>query len=97
MTRPTAIAAVATPLPVAAATCALGCAALTWRQIGFWQDSETLFRHIIATLGTDPYRADIYRRLYAKGSAAVRSTGGNNASQAARPRVSGSQRPRAIP
>lgn len=33
--------------PVAGAVLA-GCAALTWRQLGFWQDSETLFRHALA-------------------------------------------------
>ena len=33
--------------PVAGAVL-VGCAALTWRQLGFWQDSETLFRHALA-------------------------------------------------
>jgi hypothetical protein len=28
-----------------------------------WKDSERLFRYVIATLGEDPYRADLYWRL----------------------------------
>ena len=29
----------------------LGLAGLTWRQIGFWRDQETLFRHALAVTG----------------------------------------------
>src|SRR5207247_1898220 len=38
-------------------------AGLSARQIGIWRNSSTLFNHIIAELGSDPYRADIYWRL----------------------------------
>jgi hypothetical protein len=31
-----------------AACCAVACAALTWRQIGFWRDTETLFSRAVA-------------------------------------------------
>ena len=34
-------------VPLAAATC-LACAALTWIQVGYWRNSETLFRHALA-------------------------------------------------
>jgi tetratricopeptide (TPR) repeat protein len=33
--------------PLAAAAC-MACAALTWVQIGYWRNSETLFRHALA-------------------------------------------------
>ena len=33
-------------VPLAAAVC-LACAALTWVQVGYWRDSETLFRHAL--------------------------------------------------
>jgi tetratricopeptide (TPR) repeat protein len=36
---------------------------MTIPQIRVWHDSESLFRHTLATLGDDPYRAIIYRRL----------------------------------
>jgi protein O-mannosyl-transferase len=39
------------------------CAVLSVRQAGVWRNSETLFRHMITTLGNDPYRADILWRL----------------------------------
>jgi Flp pilus assembly protein TadD len=32
-------------------------------QVQIWSSSETLFRHMLATLGTDPYRYDILTRL----------------------------------
>ena len=34
-------------VPLAAAAC-LACAALTWIQVGYWRNSETLFRHALA-------------------------------------------------
>ncbi|HJX62569.1 MAG TPA: tetratricopeptide repeat protein [Polyangia bacterium] len=37
--------------------------AMTIRQTRVWHDSETLFRHTIASLGDDPYRAIMYQRL----------------------------------
>lgn len=33
------------------------------KQIKVWNNSESLFKHMIATLGEDPYREDIYQRL----------------------------------
>jgi protein O-mannosyl-transferase len=33
-------------VPLAAAAC-LACAALTWMQVGYWRNSETLFRHAL--------------------------------------------------
>jgi tetratricopeptide (TPR) repeat protein len=39
------------------------CAAATAMQQATWMNSETLFRHMLAELGDDPYRADIHRRL----------------------------------
>jgi len=47
---------------VAAAALALGGAASA-AQIPIWRDSETLFRYVLAELGSDPYRADILTRL----------------------------------
>ena len=38
-------------------------AGLSARQIGIWRNSLTLFEYMIARLGNDPYRADIYWRL----------------------------------
>jgi len=38
-------------------------AGLSARQIGIWRNSLTLFEYMIARLGKDPYRADIYWRL----------------------------------
>jgi protein O-mannosyl-transferase len=38
-------------LPGAAAIAVISCAVLTRRQIGWWQDSGTLFRHVIAATG----------------------------------------------
>lgn len=38
-------------------------AALSVRQAMVWRNSETLFRHMIQSLGNDPYRADILWRL----------------------------------
>jgi tetratricopeptide (TPR) repeat protein len=35
-------------LAAAAAVALLACGALTWRQVGVWSDTETLFRHAIA-------------------------------------------------
>ena len=40
-----------------------GCAALSAAQVKVWRNSEALFRHTIATLGSDPYRADLHWRL----------------------------------
>jgi tetratricopeptide (TPR) repeat protein len=56
------------PLKRRVATLAAGlataaCAGLSVAQIGNWQDSVTLFKHVIRELGADPYRADIYWRL----------------------------------
>lgn len=34
-------------IPLAAAAC-LACAAITWVQVGYWRNSETLFRHALA-------------------------------------------------
>lgn len=39
------------------------CCRASAAQVGIWRDSETLFRHMLAELGPDPYRADILRRL----------------------------------
>lgn len=36
------------PLVVATAAALLACAILTWIQLGFWSDGETLFRHALA-------------------------------------------------
>jgi Flp pilus assembly protein TadD len=36
---------------------------LTLQQTRVWTNSKTLFTHVIKTLGNDPYRSDIYRRL----------------------------------
>jgi protein O-mannosyl-transferase len=36
---------------------------LTRAQVRVWRDSESLFKHMIATLGNDPYRAIIHRKL----------------------------------
>lgn len=36
------------PILAAAGLLLLGCAGLTWKQLGFWQDSGTLFRHAVA-------------------------------------------------
>lgn len=36
---------------------------LSFNQIKIWHNSEALFSHTIETLGNDPYRQDIYRRL----------------------------------
>ena len=41
----------------------LGLGWLSVRQVRIWRDSETLFRHMIITLGNDPYRQDIHWRL----------------------------------
>src|SRR5437867_2953109 len=38
-------------------------AGLSVRQIGIWRNSLTLFENMMARLGNDPYRADIYWRL----------------------------------
>jgi protein O-mannosyl-transferase len=38
-------------------------AAMSIRQIPTWRNSESLFEGILARLGNDPYRADIYCRL----------------------------------
>jgi hypothetical protein len=38
-------------------------AAMAIPQTRVWHDSETLFRHTIASLGNDPYRAIMHRRL----------------------------------
>jgi len=38
-------------------------AGLSVRQIGIWRNSLTLFEYMMARLGNDPYRADIYWRL----------------------------------
>jgi Tfp pilus assembly protein PilF len=46
---------------VAALTVCL--AVLSFRQVRIWQNSVTLFQGVIARLGDDPYRADIYWRL----------------------------------
>jgi len=46
----------------AAAALALASAASA-AQIRIWRDSETLFRYVLAELGSDPYRADILVRL----------------------------------
>jgi tetratricopeptide (TPR) repeat protein len=54
--HPLALLAVPVALLVAAA-------ALTNRQVRVWTDSESLFRHMLAELGTDPYRWDIHLRL----------------------------------
>jgi Flp pilus assembly protein TadD len=49
---------------VAAAAAALAaCAVASAAQVGVWRDSETLFRYVLARLGTDPYRYDILTRL----------------------------------
>jgi Flp pilus assembly protein TadD len=32
-------------------------------QVGVWRNSETLFRHVLAEIGPDPYRYDILTRL----------------------------------
>ena len=37
--------------------------ALSARQVGIWQNSETLLRYQLARLGDDPYRFDIHWRL----------------------------------
>lgn len=34
--------------PLLCAMVVIGCMALTWRQVGYWHDSETLFRHALA-------------------------------------------------
>jgi tetratricopeptide (TPR) repeat protein len=39
------------------------CARASSAQVGIWRDNETLFRTMLARLGSDPYRADILRRL----------------------------------
>jgi len=36
---------------------------VSFNQIKIWNNSETLFSHMIKTLGNDPYRQDIYCRL----------------------------------
>lgn len=36
---------------------------LSYKQTMVWRTSETLFSHMIETLGDDPYRADVYLRL----------------------------------
>ena len=36
---------------------------LSFRQTKVWNNSVTLFEHMIKTLGDDPYRSDIHRRL----------------------------------
>ena len=41
----------------------LSLATLARAEVEFWRDGESLFHHIISTLGDDPYRADIYPRL----------------------------------
>ncbi len=46
-----------------AAAATLLLSVLAHRQTGIWQNSVVLFEHIIAKLGDDPYRADIYWRL----------------------------------
>lgn len=54
--RPLALLAVPAALLIAAA-------ALTSRQVRVWTNSETLFRHMLAEFGPDPYRWDIHLRL----------------------------------
>src|SRR5262249_16549954 len=49
-------------LVVAGAVVAM-CAVLSARQTRVWRNSETLFRHMVSTLGHDPYRAEILWRL----------------------------------
>ena len=39
------------------------CGVLSVRQTLVWRNSETLFRHMVKSLGDDPYRADILWRL----------------------------------
>ena len=39
----------------------LGC--LSFNQVKVWNNSESLFTHMIRTLGDDPYKGDIYWRL----------------------------------
>jgi tetratricopeptide (TPR) repeat protein len=41
-------------LSVAAAAAMLFCTLLTWRQIGYWKDGETLFKHAIAVTRENP-------------------------------------------
>lgn len=36
---------------------------LSLQQVRIWRDNESLFKHMIAKLGPDPYRADIHWRL----------------------------------
>jgi hypothetical protein len=48
---------------VAAGALVAVCAALSVRQTLVWRNSEILFRHMVRTLGNDPYRAEILWRL----------------------------------
>ena len=48
---------------LAACAVAVACAVLSVRQTLAWRNSETLFRHMVRTLGHDPYRAEILWRL----------------------------------
>ena len=46
--------AIVLALSVAGATVILFCLALTRQQLGYWRDSETLFRHALAVTGNNP-------------------------------------------
>jgi Flp pilus assembly protein TadD len=37
--------------------------AMSIRQVGIWRDTATLYQYVIAKLGNDPLRADLYRKL----------------------------------
>jgi tetratricopeptide (TPR) repeat protein len=49
-------------VPLAVAAC-LACAALTWIQVGYWRNSETLFRHALEVTG-DNSTADVDLGIY---------------------------------
>ena len=51
----------AAQITAAALLVVLGMRTLTQQMV--WKDSERLFKYVIATLGEDPYRADLYWRL----------------------------------